>query len=204
MPISEYGKSDPQTIGLDKVELGKHYAPVISTNGGLWRYLIGDTVMFTSLEPFRIKVSGRLKHYINAFGEELIVDNADKALAAACHQTHAVVKDYTAGPVYFSDEGNGGHEWLIEFETMPDDIDAFTQALDQELKVQNSDYDAKRYRDIALRLPLIRVMKPGTFDDWLRSKNKLGGQHKVPRLANDRGFLEDILEHLRKPGQLGS
>jgi hypothetical protein len=149
-----------------------------------------------------LKVSGRLKHYINAFGEELIIDNADKALAAACHHTNAVVKDYTAGPVYFSDEGNGGHEWLIEFENMPDDIDEFTHALDHELKVQNSDYDAKRYRDIALRMPVIRVMQTGTFDDWLRSKNKLGGQHKVPRLANDRGFLEDILEHARSRDQI--
>lgn len=195
MPVSEYGKPDPQTIGLDKVEPGRHYAPVISTNGGLWRYLIGDTVQFTSLQPYRIRVSGRLKHYINAFGEELIVDNADKALAAACHHTGAVVKDYTAGPVYFSDEGNGSHEWLIEFETEPADIAAFTETLDRELRVQNSDYDAKRYRDIALRMPVVHVMKPGTFDGWLRSKNKLGGQHKVPRLSNDRVFLEDILEH---------
>jgi hypothetical protein len=198
MPVSEYGKPDPHTIGLDKVETGKHYAPVISTNGGLWRYLIGDTIQFTTLQPFRIRVSGRLKHYINAFGEELIVDNADKALAAACQHTGAVVRDYTAGPVYFSAEGNGGHEWLIEFDTQPQDIDAFIHALDQELKAQNSDYDAKRYRDIALRMPLVRVMEPGTFDGWLRSKNKLGGQHKVPRLANDRAFLEDILEHIRQ------
>lgn len=198
MPVSEYGKPDPHTIGLDKVETGKHYAPVISTNGGLWRYLIGDTIQFTSLQPFRIRVSGRLKHYINAFGEELIVDNADKALAAACQHTGAVVRDYTAGPVYFSAEGNGGHEWLIEFDTQPQDIDAFIHALDQELKAQNSDYDAKRYRDIALRMPVVRVMQSGTFDGWLRSKNKLGGQHKVPRLANDRTFLEDILEHTRQ------
>lgn len=195
MPVSEYGKPDPHTIGLDKVETGKHYAPVISTNGGLWRYLIGDTIQFTSLQPFRIRVSGRLKHYINAFGEELIVDNADKALAAACQHTGAVVRDYTAGPVYFSADGNGGHEWLIEFDTQPQDIDAFIHALDQELKAQNSDYDAKRYRDIALRMPVVRIMQPGTFDGWLRSKNKLGGQHKVPRLANDRAFIEDILSY---------
>src|SRR5438045_8853795 len=130
MPVEEYGKTEPQTIGLKDVVLGKNYAPVISTNGGLWRYLLGDTIQFTSLIPYRIKVSGRLKHYINAFGEEVIVDNTDKAIAIASEKTGAIVNDYTAAPVYFSDGSNGAHEWLIEFENEPEDQDTFTKAID--------------------------------------------------------------------------
>jgi hypothetical protein len=194
MPVSEYGKKDPETISLQDVELGKNYAPVISTNGGLWRYLLGDTIQFTSLKPFRIKVSGRLKHYINAFGEELIVDNADKAIAIASGKTGAVVNDYTAAPVYFSDTSNGAHEWLIEFDKEPGNLDAFTKELDAALKTTNSDYEAKRHKDIALRLPIIHSLKKGTFAEWLRSKAKLGGQHKVPRLSNERTLLEEILK----------
>lgn len=193
MPIEEYGKSNPQTIGLGEVETGKHYAPVISTNGGLWRYLIGDTIQFTSRYPFRIKVSGRLKHYINAFGEELIADNADRAIAHACQQTGAIVKDYTAGPVYFSDGNNGAHEWLIEFEKEPVNLPFFIYELDTALKNVNSDYEAKRYKDIALRMPIVHALKPGIFSHWLKLKNKLGGQHKIPRLSNDRKYLEEIL-----------
>ena len=193
MPVSEYGKKEPQTISLQDVELGKNYAPIISSNGGLWRYLLGDTVQFTSLEPFRIKVSGRLKHYINAFGEEVIVDNTDKAIAIASEKTGAVVNDYTAAPVYFSDTSNGAHEWLIEFEKEPESLDAFTKELDDALKNINSDYEAKRYKDIALRMPLIHSLKKGTFNEWLRSKEKLGGQHKVPRLSNERKLVEEIL-----------
>lgn len=194
MPVSEYGKKEPQTISLQDVEFGKNYAPVISTNGGLWRYLLGDTVQFTSLEPFRIKVSGRLKHYINAFGEEVIADNTDKAIAIASEKTGAVVNDYTAAPIYFSDTSNGAHEWLIEFEKEPENFDAFTRELDIALKNINSDYEAKRYKDIALRMPLIHSLKKGTFNEWLRSKGKLGGQHKVPRLSNERKFVEEILK----------
>jgi hypothetical protein len=193
MPVSEYGKSEPQTISLQDVELGKNYAPVISTNGGLWRYLVGDTIQFTSLKPYRIVVSGRLKHYINAFGEEVIVDNSDKAIAAASAKTGAVVSDYTAAPVYFSEGSNGAHEWLIEFEKEPGDLDLFTKELDAALKQQNSDYEAKRYKDIALRLPVVRVLGKGSFSEWLRSKGKLGGQHKVPRLSNERNYLEEII-----------
>lgn len=194
MPIEEYGKKHPQTIGLKKVELGKNYALVITTNGGLWRYLLGDTIQFTSLQPFRIKVSGRLKHYINAFGEEVIVDNTDKAIAIACEKTDAIVNDYTAAPVYFSDDGNGAHEWLIEFEKPPADLDQFTAELDAALKCINSDYEAKRYKDIALRMPLLRSLEKGVFNTWLKSKGKLGGQHKVPRLSNDRKYLEEIID----------
>jgi hypothetical protein len=192
IPAEEFGKSHPQTVQLNEVELGKNYAPVITTNGGLWRYLIGDTVQFTSLKPFRIKVSGRIKHYINAFGEEVIIDNADKAIAVACERTGARVKDYTAAPVYFSEGENGAHEWLVAFDKTPENIDAFTVALDAALKNINSDYEAKRHKDIALRLPVLRAVPTDTFDNWLNSKGKLGGQHKVPRLSNDRKFIEEI------------
>ncbi len=193
MPVSEYGKKDPQTIGLQQVELGKNYAPVISTNGGLWRYLVGDTIQFTSLKPFKVKVSGRLKHFINAFGEEVIVDNTDKAVTIACEKTGAIVNDYTAAPVYFSDAGNGAHEWLIEFDKAPDNLDQFTEALDLALQSINSDYEAKRHKNIALRAPVVHVLADGRFKEWLRTKGKLGGQHKVPRLSNDRKLLEEIL-----------
>jgi hypothetical protein len=193
MPVSEYGKRDPQTISLQDVELGKNYALVISTSGGLWRYLLGDTIQFTSLKPFRIIVTGRLKHYMNAFGEEVIVDNSDKALALACEKTGAVVNDYTAAPVYFSDSSNGAHEWLIEFEKEPANLEIFTTELDTALKNVNSDYEAKRHKSIALRMPVIHSLKKGIFTEWLRSKGKLGGQHKVPRLSNERNLVEEIL-----------
>jgi hypothetical protein len=174
------------------VKLGKNYAPVITTNGGLWRYLIGDTIQFTSLKPFRIKVSGRIKHYINAFGEELIIDNADQAIKIACESTGASVKDYTAAPVYFSEGENGAHEWLIAFDKAPESLEQFTMELDAALRNINSDYDAKRHKDIALRLPLLHAVPATTFEAWLQSKGKLGGQHKVPRLSNDRKFIEEI------------
>lgn len=193
MPAEEYGSPSPQTVGLGDVELGRNYALVISTNGGLWRYLLGDTVQFTSRNPYRVKVSGRLKQFINAFGEELIVDNSDMAIAMASRQTDSIVKDYTAGPIYFSESGNGGHEWLVEFEREPADLSHFTYELDAALKSINSDYDAKRHRDIALRMPLLHPLPAGTFNRWLRSKGKLGGQHKVPRLSNDRRYIEEIL-----------
>jgi GH3 auxin-responsive promoter len=193
MPASEYGKKEPNTIGLEDVEVGKNYAIIISTNGGLWRYQVGDTIQFTSLKPFRIKVSGRLKHFINAFGEEIIVDNSDQAIAIASEKTGAIVNDYTAAPIYFSDSSNGAHEWLIEFEKEPLDINKFTDELDAALKTINSDYEAKRYKDIALRKPVVHMMKKGVFTEWLRSKGKLGGQHKVPRLSNERILIEEIL-----------
>jgi hypothetical protein len=199
MPLEEYGKDEPKTIGLRDVELSKNYALVISTNGGLWRYCIGDTVQFTSLNPFRIKVSGRIKHYINAFGEELIVDNTDRAIKLACEQTGAVVNDYTAAPVYFSAEGNGAHEWLIEFEKEPASIDHFSYELDIALKQCNSDYEAKRTKDIALRPPILHSIEKGSFFRWLKLKGKLGGQHKVPRLSNDRKYLDEILAMLQTP-----
>ncbi len=196
MPLEEYGKEAPRTVGLKKVELGKQYAPVISTNSGLWRYLLGDTIEFTSLKPFRIKVSGRIKHFINAFGEEVIVDNADKAIAIASEKTQSVVAEYTAAPVYFSDNSNGAHEWLIEFEKAPADLGAFTWELDNALKSLNSDYEAKRHKNIALRMPEVKMLEKGVFIAWLRSKGKLGGQHKVPRLSNNRKYVEEIMQFI--------
>lgn len=192
MPIEEYGKENPRTIGLDKVELGKNYAIIISTNGGLWRYLVGDTVQFVTLNPFRIKVSGRLKQYINAFGEEVIVDNTDKAISETCEALNIVMKEYTAAPIFMSDKGAGAHEWLIEFEEAPSDLHAFTVLLDQNLQAANSDYEAKRHKDIALSLPKITAVKKDCFHEWLKRKGKLGGQHKVPRLSNDRKFIEEL------------
>ena len=193
LPVEEYGKENPITIGLKNVIVAKNYALVISTTGGLWRYLIGDTIQFTSLNPYKIKVSGRLKHYMNAFGEEVIVDNSDKAIAIAAEKTGAVVNDYTAAPVFFTEANNGTHEWLVEFDTPPADIGSFTRELDEALKMINSDYEAKRYKDIALRMPLVRSIPKGIFTKWLRSKGKLGGQHKVPRLSNERDTIEEIL-----------
>lgn len=192
MPVEEYGKKEPKTIGLDKVVLGKNYALVISTNGGLWRYLVGDTIQFTSTYPFRIKVSGRLKQYINAFGEEVIADNADRAIAIAMEKTGLLVKDYTAAPVYFGDNSKGAHEWLIEFEQAPASTDAFAFELDCALKSFNSDYEAKRYKDIALTLPHVHAVPTGLFHRWLKHKGKLGGQHKVPRLSNNREYIDEI------------
>ncbi len=193
LPVDEYGKQHPKTVGLDKVVLNKNYALVISTTGGLWRYLIGDTVKFTSINPYKIVITGRLKHYMNAFGEEVIVDNTDKAITVAAQKTNSIVTDYTAAPVYFTENSNGAHEWLIEFEKAPANLDTFIIELDSALKSVNSDYEAKRYKNIALGLPKVHALPKGSFTRWLRSKNKMGGQHKVPRLSNDRVILEEIL-----------
>jgi hypothetical protein len=161
--------------------------------------MVGDTVQFTSLEPFRVKVSGRVKHYINAFGEEIIVDNSDQAIATASKKTGAAVKDYTAAPVYFSESSNGAHEWLIEFEHEPADFQAFVTELDKALQSINSDYEAKRHKNIALSLPVVTAVPPNTFERWLAHKGKLGGQHKVPRLSNDRTVLEEIKSFYLNP-----
>ncbi len=194
--MEEWRKESPSTLQLNEVEIGKNYALVITTNGGLWRYLVGDTIQFTSLHPFRIKVSGRLKHYMNAFGEEVIIDNSDKAIAIACKKTGAEVKDYTAAPVYFSDGENGAHEWLIAFNKEPGEFSKFIFELDAALKNCNSDYEAKRYKDIALRMPIVQTVPTDTFNNWLQSKGKLGGQHKVPRLSNDRSVLDEIKQFI--------
>jgi hypothetical protein len=202
MPMEEYGKPSPQTLQLQDVEMGKNYALVISTNGGLWRYLVGDTVQFTSIAPYRVRVSGRTKSFINAFGEELIVENSDMAIAKACEVTGAVMNDYTAAPIYFSDSEAGGHEWLLDFDVMPANLEQFIDVLDNTLKAINSDYEAKRHKDMALRRPVVHVLPKGTFTDWLKSKGKLGGQHKVPRLNNERQHVEEILKFAGITGKI--
>ena len=195
LPVSEWEKENPQTITLDQVKLNENYALIITTNAGLWRYKIGDTITFTSLDPYRIKITGRTAHFINAFGEELIIDNAEKALAEACQKSGAVIRDYTGAPVYISGKESGAHEWLIEFSCPPVDEYDFSVLFDEALKKQNSDYEAKRYKDKILRMPIIRNMPEGTFYRWMKSREKLGGQHKVPRLANNRNYIDDILQY---------
>lgn len=200
MPLEELGKEFPKTLDLSEVELDKNYAVVISTNAGLWRYMIGDTIKFTSLSPFRIHITGRTKHFINAFGEEIIIDNAENALMVACKQTEAIIRDYTAGPIYFGEENaKGGHEWLIEFEKHPASLTQFTEVLDTTLRSINSDYDAKRKGDMALAQPTLHAVADGTFYNWMKKRGKLGGQHKVPRLANNRIYLDEILSMLQEP-----
>lgn len=194
IPMEEIGLDNPKTVGIGEVELYKNYALVISTNGGLWRYLIGDTVIFTSLRPHRIKVSGRTKHYINAFGEELMVGNSDKALEIACAKTKAEVKDYTAAPVFMEENVKGRHQWLIEFSQEPQDFTRFCYILDQSLQSLNSDYEAKRYKDITLGAPDVIKARPNLFHDWLKQKGKLGGQNKVPRLSNTREYIDELLK----------
>lgn len=193
MPMSELGKEHPETLELSEVQVGVNYAIIISTNAGLWRYLIGDTIVFTSTDPYRIQVSGRTKHFINAFGEELIIDNAEKALEVACERSGALISDYTAAPIFMDHNAKGGHEWLIEFEKEPEDRRFFTGSLDNALKSLNSDYEAKRTGDLSLGMPVVRPMPAGTFQEWLKSKGKLGGQHKVPRLSNNRDVVDDIM-----------
>jgi hypothetical protein len=185
---------NPPVLWLDQVEVGVNYAMVITTNGGLWRYKIGDVITFTSISPYRIRIAGRTKHYINTFGEELIIDNAEKALAIACEKSQAIIREYTAGPIFMEVDSNGAHEWLIEFEKTPDNLGYFTEVLDNALKSLNSDYEAKRYKNITLRAPRIRTLEPGTFYYWMKQRGKLGGQNKVPRLSNDRRYLDELLQ----------
>jgi hypothetical protein len=194
IPIEEADSEFPKTLGLDEVELEKNYAIVITTNGGLWRYKIGDTVKFTSKYPFRIKITGRTTHFINAFGEELIIDNAEAALKIACERTGAEIVEYTAAPIYMDQNRNGGHQWLFEFSKMPDSIEHFMEILDNSLKAVNSDYEAKRYKNISLGYPIIEIAREGLFYEWLKERGRLGGQNKVPRLANNREFIDRLLE----------
>ncbi len=193
IPMDEFHKPNPQAVTIENVDLEKNYAIVITTNSGLWRYIIGDTVTFTSLFPHKIKITGRTRHFINAFGEEVIIENAEKALQIACEKTHAAIREYTAGPIFMDDNCNGAHEWLIEFEQEPENLHYFTTLLDNALCSLNSDYEAKRYQNITLRLPVVRKMKTGVFFTWMKEKGKLGGQNKVPRLANDRHYINEIL-----------
>jgi hypothetical protein len=196
IPLDKLDEPNPPVYTIADVKLGVNYAMVISTNGGLWRYMIGDTVIFTSLFPHRIKISGRTKYYINAFGEEVIMENAEKALMRACEETGAVIKEYTAGPHYMSDDSKGSHEWMIEFETSPGSLEQFTKVLDETLSSVNSDYEAKRYKNLTLMLPKVISLKPGTFYLWMQKRGKLGGQNKIPRLANDRKYLDELSDIL--------
>lgn len=194
IPVSELGRDPVKAIPLTEVQTGINYAMVITTNAGLWRYMIGDTVKFTSTDPFRIKITGRTKSFINAFGEELIVDNAEKALEIATTKCKAVISDYTAAPVYFEGKENAAHEWLIEFSKEPENLEFFIDTFDNALKSLNSDYEAKRYHNMILRKPIVRKMPPKTFYNWMKKRGKLGGQNKVPRLANERCYVDEILK----------
>ncbi len=194
IPLDEYDKPKSESLSISEVEKDRNYALVISTNSGLWRYMIGDTIRFTSLFPHKMVISGRTKHFINVFGEEVIVDNADKALRIACDKTGAEISDYTAAPVYMSDQHQGAHEWIIEFAAPPDDLKYFATLLDHALMSINSDYEAKRYLNLTLEKPIVHSAKQGSFYKWLQEKGKLGGQNKVPRLSNERKYLEELLE----------
>ena len=193
IPMNEVGSAHPTVLPLESVETGKNYAMVITTSGGLWRYQIGDTVRFTSLFPHKFVISGRTKHFINAFGEELMVDNADKAIAMTCLRTGAKVKEYTAAPLFMLDKAKGRHQWFIEFDKKPESLDEFATLLDQNLQKLNSDYEAKRYKEISLQPLEIVIARDGAFYEWLKQKGKLGGQHKIPRLSNDRTHIEELL-----------
>lgn len=192
IPMDGFGTSKQRIIRLSEVELGKNYAIVITTNSGLFRYLIGDTVRFTSLSPYRIKITGRTKHHINVFGEELMIENTDRAIAEACRVTEANVLDYTVAPIFMVDKEKGAHEWMIEFKEAPKDMQNFEKVLDDTLKSLNSDYEAKRTNNMTLNPPVLNIARKNLFYDWLKQRDKLGGQNKIPRLSNDRLYLEEL------------
>jgi hypothetical protein len=198
LPLADLAQPE-KAVPLEDVRTGVNYAMIITSSNGLWRYLIGDTVRFTSVSPYRIQISGRTKHYINAFGEEIVVDNAERAMRAACNETDAEVSEYTAAPIYMHLDRKGAHEWVVEFSREPEEIDAFATALDRARMDVNSDYEAKRQGNTTLRKPVITTVPRGTFMRWLESKGKTGGQHKVPRLANDRAYVEEILKLIKTP-----
>ena len=194
LPLSEMHKTNPKAVPLSEVVAGVNYAMVITTNAGLWRYMIGDTVTFTSTNPYRVRITGRTKNFINVVGEELIIDNAEKALVIACGKTGSVVNEYTAAPSY---KGNDmTHQWIIEFDSTPEDMEFFQETFDNALKSLNSDYEAKRYHNLILKPPIIKSVPKGTFYKWMKKRDKLGGQNKVPRLSNDRKYVDEILELL--------
>lgn len=195
IPMDTFGTENQKTIRLSDVELHKNYAVVITTNSGLWRYLIGDTVRFTSVNPYRIKVTGRTKHHINVFGEELMVENTDQAIAKTCKVTGVEVIDYTVAPIFMNGKEKGAHEWMIEFRNPPENLEYFSKVLDEHLQNLNSDYEAKRYNNMTLSPLVVNIARTNLFYDWLKEKDKLGGQHKIPRLSNDRNYLEQ-LKHL--------
>jgi phenylacetate-coenzyme A ligase PaaK-like adenylate-forming protein len=194
IPMDTYGSSNQTVISLSEVEAGKNYAVVITTNAGLWRYQIGDTIRFTSTSPYRFKITGRTKHHINVFGEELVIENAETALAdvSKAHQTSVI--DFTAGPVFMDGKKKGKHEWIVEFKSPPKDIDQFMSDLDKRLQELNSDYEAKRYKNMTLDSLEMHIGRENLFHDWLKGRNKLGGQNKIPRLSNSREFVDILLE----------
>ena len=195
IPMEEFRSNNyPVVVSLQKVEIGKNYAMVITTNGGLWRYVIGDTIRFTSKVPFKFIITGRTKHFINAFGEELIIDNAEKAFEIACERTGAIISEYTGGPIYMKDNQKGAHEWVIEFEKFPNDLDHFISLFDGALKTINSDYEAKRHKSLSLEMPHIVLAHKGLFYEWMKRRGKMGGQNKIPRLSNDRQYLDELIE----------
>ncbi len=194
IPMQDFRSDILKTISLHDIEIGENYAMVISTNGGLWRYLIGDTIRFTSKYPYKFTVTGRTRHFINAFGEEVIIDNAEKAFQIACQQTHAVILEFTGAPIYMKDNEKGAHEWMIEFQKEPEDLNQFITVFDEALKTINSDYEAKRYKNLSLELPHMVVAKEGLFYEWMRIRGKIGGQNKIPRLANDREYIDQLIE----------
>lgn len=197
IPMSDFIETESKNvISLNNVEIGVNYAVVISTNGGLWRYILGDTIKFTSTLPYRFQITGRTKSFINTFGEEVIVDNTEKAIAEACKQTNANVKDYTVAPKYMENQKKGAHEWLIEFDKTPVDIEEFSVFLDKYLRSINSDYDAKRYKGMILEKPIIHIAPSHFFENWLKDKQKLGGQNKISRLSNNRDFMNELLSRL--------
>ena len=197
IPMKDWESKNPKVLTLKDVELNENYAMVISTNAGLWRYIIGDTVKFTNKYPFKIKITGRTKHFINAFGEEVIIDNADRAIHIACKHTGAIVSEYTAGPVFMKDDQKGRHQWIIEFDKEPKDLDYFITVLDNSLKTLNSDYEAKRHKNLTLEKPNIVVAPQGTFYKWMKKRGKVGAQHKIPRLSNNRKYLDELLNMLQ-------
>lgn len=200
LPKSEWSKEAPEAIPLWEVELGQDYALVITTYGGLWRYMIGDTVVFTSLEPYKIKVSGRTSLYVNAFGEDVILSNTDKAVTRTCQEFNAIVADYTMAPIFFDQGKKGGHEWVMEFEKPPPCLESFAESLDINLQKINSNYEQKRFNSIALERLRLHAVPKGTFSHWLKTKGKYGGQHKVPRLSNQRQYVEELLDFTQKQG----
>ncbi|KGO91036.1 GH3 auxin-responsive promoter family protein [Flavobacterium subsaxonicum] len=192
IPMDTFGTLNQRVIPLSQVEANKNYAIVITTNAGLWRYMIGDTVRFTSINPYRIKITGRTKHHINVFGEELMVENTDRAIAKACQVTGTEVIDYTVAPIFMEGKEKGAHEWIIEFKSQPNDAEHFRATLDEALQSLNSDYEAKRYNNMTLNPLVLNVARPKLFYDWLKEQDKLGGQHKIPRLSNERHYLEQL------------
>ena len=199
IPFDQIQEEQPKALDISQVKINQVYALLITTNAGLWRYNIGDTIIFTSINPHRIRIIGRTKHFINAFGEELMISNAEKAMSVACLKTNAEISNFTAGPRFLEKNKKGGHEWVIEFQRPPDDLERFTLILDEVLREINSDYDAKRYKDLALIAPVVYPVGAGVFHSWMKSRGKLGGQNKVPRLANDRTYLDEILALIGHP-----